>query len=96
MSVPNHPALASRSYKVARQLSHFRLFQPWARQHRAAELNTKASEVFREGADATYNLNGGFKPTMKRFADLDHVKRNSRYGLSGTRTLELRCLRANL
>ena len=21
-------------------------------------------------ADATYNLNGGFKPTMKRFADL--------------------------
>jgi hypothetical protein len=21
--------------------------------------------------DATYNLNGGFKPTMKRFADLD-------------------------
>src|SRR6476646_3891378 len=22
-------------------------------------------------ADATYNLNGGFKPTMKRFADLD-------------------------
>jgi hypothetical protein len=20
--------------------------------------------------DATYNLNGGFKPTMKRFADL--------------------------
>jgi hypothetical protein len=50
MSVPNHPALASRSYKVARQLSHFRLFQPWARQHRAAELNTEASEVFREGA----------------------------------------------
>jgi hypothetical protein len=22
-------------------------------------------------SDATYNLNGGFKPTMKRFADLD-------------------------
>ena len=22
-------------------------------------------------ADATYNLNGGFKPTMKRFADLN-------------------------
>src|SRR5207244_10840763 len=22
-------------------------------------------------ADTTYNLNGGFKPTMKRFADLD-------------------------
>src|SRR5437867_3444378 len=22
-------------------------------------------------ADATYNLNGGFKPTMKRFADLE-------------------------
>jgi hypothetical protein len=22
-------------------------------------------------ADATYNLNGGFKPTMKRSADLD-------------------------
>ena len=22
-------------------------------------------------ADPTYNLNGGFKPTMKRFADLD-------------------------
>lgn len=22
-------------------------------------------------ADATYNLNGGFKPTIKRFADLD-------------------------
>ena len=21
--------------------------------------------------DATYNLNGGFKPTLKRFADLD-------------------------
>lgn len=21
--------------------------------------------------DATYNLNGGFKPTMKRFADLN-------------------------
>jgi hypothetical protein len=21
--------------------------------------------------DATYNLNGGFKPNMKRFADLD-------------------------
>jgi hypothetical protein len=21
--------------------------------------------------DGTYNLNGGFKPTMKRFADLD-------------------------
>ena len=21
--------------------------------------------------DPTYNLNGGFKPTMKRFADLD-------------------------
>jgi hypothetical protein len=21
--------------------------------------------------DATYNLNGGFKPTIKRFADLD-------------------------
>jgi hypothetical protein len=50
MSVPNHPALASHSYKVARQLSHFRRFQPWARQHRAAELNTKAPEVFREGA----------------------------------------------
>ncbi len=35
--------------------------------------------------DATYNLNGGFKPTMKRFADLDalifsrrHDERRSR------------------
>jgi hypothetical protein len=24
-----------------------------------------------ESMDATYNLSGGFKPTMKRFADLD-------------------------
>src|SRR5690606_36185186 len=30
-----------------------------------------SSPVGRIAMDATYNLNGGFKPTTKRFADLD-------------------------
>ena len=45
MSVPNHPALASHSYKVARQPSHFRFFSPGT-----ATSNTEASEIFRRGA----------------------------------------------
>ena len=47
MSVPNHPAGGSFPHKIARQLSHFAIFQPRAYGNIvAAELNTEASEVF--------------------------------------------------
>ena len=38
--------------------------------------------------DATYNLNGGFKPTMKRFADLGGPDFSQRQ--DGRRSLSLR------
>src|ERR1700730_1309982 len=50
MSVPNHPAGGSSSQDSASAQS-FSLFQPRAHGNIvAAELNTEASEVFREGA----------------------------------------------
>jgi hypothetical protein len=34
-------------------------------------LPTESLKIEGESMDATYNLSGGFKPTTKRFADLD-------------------------
>jgi hypothetical protein len=45
------------------------LYGHWRTLFERAEMSTNSSQG--ESMDATYNLNGGFKPTAKRFADLD-------------------------